>query len=182
MKHFVASLAAAALAVGAGSAVAQDEMPFGSEHDVEYAELLWDAMESLNVAGEDRVTGLPYEGTQPHGMMLETFYTEATVDGHTGDLIVKNNYGPEGVTVDDVLSNPDNHLGAVTVMFRREEGYDSENQDWFWVRYAADGSIANNPDGVPMAGRVAAGMDTGCIACHQGAAGDLVFTSDHLAE
>lgn len=31
-----------------------------------------------------------------------------------------------------------------------------------------------------LAGRVARGMDEGCIACHQGAVDDLVFTSDHL--
>lgn len=34
--------------------------------------------------------------------------------------------------------------------------------------------------GMALAGRVARGMDEGCIACHQGAADDMVFTSDHL--
>lgn len=59
-------------------------------------------------------------------------------------------------------------------------GYDPDNLDWFWARYNPDGSIAENPMGVALAGRVAKGMEDGCIACHAGAADDMVFTSDHL--
>ncbi len=114
-------------------------------------------------------------GTEPHGMMLETFYDVGTIGDHTGDLIVKRNFGPEGVSVDEVLTNPDGHLGAYTVMFRREAGYDPENLDWFWVRYNPDGEISQN-GGRAMAGR----LEGACIACHQGASDDLVFTSDHL--
>jgi len=28
---------------------------------------------------------------------------------------------------------------AVTVMLQREPGYDAENNDWFWAKYALDG-------------------------------------------
>jgi hypothetical protein len=122
----------------------------------------------------------PYEGTDPHGMMLETFYTRATIDGHEGDLIVKRNYGPAGVDVDAVLLDPEAHLGAYTVMFRREAGYDAENKDWFWAKYLPDGALDKTPDGASMAGMVAKGMETGCIACHQGGGEDLVYTSDFL--
>ena len=73
--------------------------------------------------------------------MLETFYTTATVDGHSGDLVVKRNFGPEGVSALEVLADPEKHLGAVTVMFRREAGYDADNGDWFWVKYLPDGSL-----------------------------------------
>jgi hypothetical protein len=58
-------------------------------------------MEQQNLAGEGMIHAFPYDGIEPHGMMLETFYSTATIDGHTGDLIVKRNYGPEGVTLDD---------------------------------------------------------------------------------
>lgn len=168
-----------ALALAAGAAQAQD-MPFGSDADVDYAKRLWEVMSASRLSGPGMIRATPYEGTDPHGMMLETFYTTATIDGHEGDLIVKRNFGPEGVTADEALADPDKHLGAYTVMFRREAGYDADNKDWFWVKYLPDGSVDKMPDGPAMAGRVAKGMDDGCIACHQGGGEDLVFTSEHL--
>ncbi|SMH38817.1 hypothetical protein [Maritimibacter sp. HL-12] len=54
-------------------------------------------MQAVRLAGPGMIHHTPYEGTDPHGMQLETFYSTATVDGHEGDLIVKRNYGPEGV-------------------------------------------------------------------------------------
>lgn len=169
-----------ALALATSAGYAQNMPPFGSDDDAAYAQELWDFMNDARLVGPDMIRAKPYEGTDPHGMMLETFYTQATVDGHTGDLIVKRNFGPEGVSEDQVLANPDKHLGAITVMFRREAGYDPEDQDWFWVKYLPDGTLDQAPNGMRLAGQVAKGMDTGCIACHQGAPDDMVFTSDYL--
>lgn len=170
-----------AFILGASSAMAQDmPMPFGSEADAEYAQLIWEVMQASRLAGPGMIRHTPYEGTDPHGMMLETFYTTATINGHTGDLVVKRNFGPEGVSADEVLADPDGHLGAYTVMFRREAGYDPEDKDWFWVKYLPDGSLDKMPNGMPMAGQLVKGMDEGCIACHQGGGEDLVFTSDFL--
>lgn len=171
---------ATALVLGAASVQAQDMPPFGSDADVEYAKLIWDAMTAAKLAGPGMIRATPYEGTDPHGMMLETFYTTATINGHTGDLIVKRNFGPAGVKADDVLADPDGHLGAYTVMFRREAGYDAEDKDWFWVKYLPDGSPDKMPNGMAMAGQIAKGMDEGCIACHKGGGDDMVFTSDFL--
>lgn len=176
MKRQLAT--AAFLAGMAGSAFAQDA-PFGTDADAAYAARLWAAMDQMSLVGDGMIRAFPYDGVAPHGMMLETFYASATIDGHTGDLLVKRNYGPEGVTGDQVLQDPDKHLGAVTVMFRREAGYDADNQDWFWVKYLPDGSLDKNPKGMRLAGRVAKGADAGCIACHSGE-DDYVFTSDHL--
>ncbi|MEI4194871.1 hypothetical protein [Roseovarius sp. E0-M6] len=173
----IATVAALSLT---GAAIAQDA-PFGNEVDTDYAAELWAEMNEMNLAGDGMMRTFPYEGVAPHGMMLETLYTEATVDGHTGDLVIKRNYGPEGVTGDEVLSNPDKHLGAVTVMFRREAGYDADNADWFWAKYLPDGSLDKNPKGMSLAGRVAKGADQGCIACHTGAGEDMLFTTDHLS-
>lgn len=171
----------AALTLGlAGAGTGAQEMPFGSAEDVAYADLLWQVMAAQRLAGSGMIRAFPYEGTDPHGMLLETFYATGTVGGHSGDLIVKRNFGPEGVSVDEVLADPDGHLGAYTVMFRREAGYDPENLDWFWVRYNPDGSVSRTAEGVALAGRVARGMEEGCIACHQAAGGDMIFTSDHL--
>jgi len=173
---------ALALSIGT-SAVAQSTPPFGTEGDAAYAAEIWAYLLSHNLAGPDRIHSAPYEGTDPHGMMLETFYTNGTVNGYTGDLIVKNNYGPEGVTADEVLSDPAAHLGAITVMFRREDGYDPDNQNWFWAKFLPDGSLDVNPAGMALAGRVAKGMDQGCISCHINAGGDdYVFTTDHLSK
>jgi len=163
------------------SASAQTAPPFGTPEDTAFAAELWSYLEAHDLAGPDRIHTAPYEGTDPHGMMLETFYASGTVGGETGDLVVKNNYGPEGVSADEVLADPAAHLGAVTVMFRRAEGYDPENQDWFWAKFLPDGSLDQNPMGMALAGRVAKGMDEGCIACHSGAGDDLLFTTDHLS-
>lgn len=171
--------AAALLALMTGAAVAQDA-PFGTDADADYAAKVWAAMEGMNLAGEGMLRSFPYEGVAPHGMMLETFYSTATVDGHTGDLVVKRNYGPEGVSADEVLADPGKYLGAVTVMFRREAGFDADNQDWFWVKYLPDGSLDKNPKGMRLAGKVAKGADKGCIACHSGAGDDMLFTTDHV--
>ena len=175
MKRMVIA-GAVALGIAAGGAQAQ-MAEFGSDADAEYATLIWQAMEALKLAGDDMIYAVPYEGTEPHGMMLETFYTTATIKGHTGDLIVKRNYGPAGVSADEVLSDPGKHLGAVTVMFRREKGFDADNQDWFWVKYLPDGTLDMNPKGMRLAGRVAKGADAGCIACHSGE-DDYVFTTN----
>ncbi|OWU79815.1 hypothetical protein ATO5_01915 [Loktanella sp. 22II-4b] len=161
-------------------ATAQDA-PFGTEADADYAKLIWEVMAAGKLVGDGAIMSVPYEGTDPHGMMLETFYTTATIEGHEGQLVVKRNYGPEGVEAMQVLSEPEKHLGAITVMFRREEGYDPENKDWFWAKYLPDGTLDKNPKGMQLAGRVAKGADQGCIACHVGADGDdMLFTSDRV--
>ena len=177
------TLLASVLALSTGFAaplVAQDMPPFGSDEDQAYAALIWEAMGALNLVGEGQIHTFPYEGVAPHGMMLETFYTSATIGDHTGDLVVKRNYGPEGVSEDEVQREPEKHLGAVTVMFRREAGYDADNQDWFWVKYLPDGSLDKNAMGMSLAGRVAKGADEGCIACHSGV-DDYLFTTDAIS-
>lgn len=180
--HMKSAALAFALATSLGAIASAQSMsmaPFGSEHDAGYAKLIWAAMEEQRLVGDNSIYSFPYEGTDPHGMMLETFYSKATIEGHTGDLVVKRNYGPEGVSAEEVLSDPKGHLGAITVMFRREAGFDEETKNWFWVKFLPDGSLDKNPKGMMLAGKVAKGMDVGCIACHTGADGDdFVFTSN----
>ena len=171
----------AAMAIPLATTANSQMAPFGDEGSVAYAAKLWDAMGKLNLTGDDAIRSFPYEGTDPHGMMLETFYLKASIDGHTGDLVVKRNYGPAGVEEAAVLNNPSKHLGAVTVMFRREAGYDDDNKNWFWAKYLPDGSLDKNPKGMMLAGKVAKGAKVGCIACHTGApGGDYLFTTDHI--
>lgn len=181
LLSFVARGAAAATValLIAGSTAWAQSPPFGSEDDMAYATKIWDAMKQQRLAGEGAMHTIPYKGVEPHGFVLETFFTEATIDGHTGRLIVKRNYGPKDVDVGTVQMDPAKHLAAVTVMFQREDGYDADTQNWFWVKFLPDGSLDKNPKGMSLAGKVAKGAGEGCIACHTAAPGDdFVYTSD----
>ncbi|MCT7376156.1 cytochrome P460 family protein [Chelativorans salis] len=176
-RILIAAVATGLAATGlVATAVSQDQ-PFGNEEDTAYSQTLWERLNEENLAGDNAVNTVPYEGTDPHGVILETLYRDIDVEGHTGLVVVKRNYGPEGVTVEDVQGDRGEHMDSITVMFKREQGYDPENQDWFWAKYLADGSLDQNPQGMSLAGRVGKGADQGCIPCHaQAAEGDYLYT------
>ncbi len=156
--------------------------PFGGDQDLQYAAALWQQLNQEALVGKDSLASTPYTGTHPHGAILETVDGRITVSGHRGEVIVKKNYGGPGVSKQSVANDPGRFLKAVTVMFRRERGYDPDDQDWFWVKYGADGSVLTNPKGIKLAGRVAKGMNQGCIACHKAApGGDMVYNHDRFA-
>ena len=73
---------AVAVAAGLTASVALGQ-DFGGQEDQTYAAALWQTMLERELAGETAIQAFPYPGTDPHGMMLETFYTEATIDGHS---------------------------------------------------------------------------------------------------
>ncbi|MEJ2529615.1 MAG: cytochrome P460 family protein [Gammaproteobacteria bacterium] len=156
------------------------ETPFGGENDQAFAATLWNKMEQLGMVGTNNfISSRPYKGAPPHGMILDLLEKQVSINGVDGALIVKKNYGGDGLSVDDVINNPQKYLKAITVMFKREGGYDDENQNWFYAKYAADGTLLTNPKGAKLAGRVAKGAPTGCIACHKSAPGnDFVFNHD----
>ncbi|MFP4639724.1 MAG: cytochrome P460 family protein [Guyparkeria sp.] len=165
----------------------ETDPPFGGPMNVEYAQRLWDRLAGNQLVGPDAVRSYPYEGDHPHGQALEYLEAVITVDGHSGVAMVKNNYGGEGddfeALKEGVLNDRMGTLSSVTVMFQREEGYDSDHDDWYWAKFQPDGQLEKNPDGVSLAGRVAKGASEGCIACHAAAPGDdYVFTHDRLAE
>jgi hypothetical protein len=75
--------------------------------------------------------------------------------------------------------SPDEYLASVKIMVQMEPGYDPPNNNWFYAKYLPDGSLDKNPKEMKLAGRVAKGADTGCIACHRRAAdNDFVWTND----
>lgn len=166
---------------------AAEDAFFGGDDDVAFAEQLWRELAAARLVGPSAVTSRPYEGVEPHGAILVTLQGDLTIgedsrNKHTGAVIVKNNYMGESVSVSSVADNPDLNLAAVTVMFRRAEGYDSENLDWFWAKYSPDGSLQTNPAGVRLAGRIGKNPQDACIACHKFAPGDdYVFFNDQLA-
>lgn len=154
----------------------EKEMPFGGEKDVQFAKAIWTAMK-----GYDRwpmKSGF-YPGTSPHGKVLKLYYNMVNVNNKPYHVIIKDNYGGEGATVEAVAEAPEKYLAAVTVMVQREDGYDPAHNNWFWAKYMPGGSLDKNAKGMQMAGRVAKGMKVGCIACHADAAdNDFVFTND----
>jgi hypothetical protein len=152
------------------------QMPFGGKEDVAFANDMWKAMKDYNswlMKSEVRM------GMSPHGDFIQLYYNIVNLNGKPYHVIVKDNFGGEGATKDLVTESPSKYLMAVTVMVQREKGYDLENNDWFWVKYNADGTIGKDEKGTEMAGRVAKGMDTGCISCHKAAKdNDYIFTND----
>ena len=174
-------LSAAFLLVGLTSQTVygQNNAPFGGKDDTAFAAKLWAEMTKARLVGAKSINTHPYKGQAPHGAILQTVDTSITVDGRDARVIVKKNFGPGSVTVKDVWRDPNKHLKAVTVMFKRKDGYDKDNANWFWAKYLANGSLDKNPKGMMLAGRVAKGADQGCIACHSAAGGkDYLFIND----
>lgn len=102
-----------------------------------------------------------YTGQEPHGMLLTTYVNDiasrALAAGvqamPAGAIIVKENY------------MPDSTFAAATVMYK-SPGFDAENNDWWWLKRLADGTVE------------ASGKGAGCINCHKGMqANDYIWTS-----
>ncbi len=181
--RIAAVLSAAIIAMIPTLSSAQDTGPaFGGPADVAFAERLWNALRDARLVGSRAIIAQPYEGSEPHGTILMTLDSSLDVDGREDVAIVKKNYGGQNISIESVATNPSLFLGAITVMFRREEGYDPESQNWFWAKFSADGSLQSNPAGRLLAGRIARNPEDGCIACHQFAPGDdYVFLHDRFA-
>ncbi|TCK17716.1 cytochrome P460 [Thiogranum longum] len=155
--------------------------PMGSSTDVADSQDLWKALQSAHLVGPQAEKSSPYMGTPPHGKVLETLHQQISVNGHSGIAIVKRNYNGPDVSISNVDANRAKYLKAVTVMFKREAGYDPEDKDWFWAKYTPDGGLhVKEKMGmkIKLAGRVAKGKPEGCISCHRGApGGDFVFAN-----
>ena len=146
------------------------EMPFGGLNDVAYSKSLWAKIEAK---GLNSTPANLYVGGPPHGPVREVL--EGMIDGKR--VIVKRNYGGKGVSLEAVAKDRAKYLKAVTVMLKMDKGYDTKNNDWFWVKYKADGTLHATPKGDKIAGKF-----PGCIACHSSASGsDLVFAHNKEA-
>jgi len=146
--------------------------PFGGPDDIARAKSLWSEMNGYR-------SWEPYPGLEgfqdsgaPHGAFVR-YFVNSTAARNTdalgnGSILVKENF----------MARDASTLGAITVM-KRIAGYDPDTEDWFWVKFTPRGEVAKNPAGMALAGRVAKGMDQGCIACHENAGGDdYVYAND----
>lgn len=159
------SIAAAALLLAAPLSVTAQEA--GTPADNAYAAKVWKYMQKNKLIGKDRIQSYPFKGQRPHGSIQEVIATKATIDGHTGRLIVKHNYGvKDGLTVEEVYANPGMNYEALTIMFQRKKGYSPDHNDWFWAEYKASGEV------IVHEGEALSGRPQFCIGCHAGAGGD----------
>lgn len=174
-----AVLAIAVVLVHAGdepTAEAEMKMAFGGPEDVAFAEGLWEAMDGY----QDWPLASDYTpGNSPHGAFIRNYYSIVSVGEKPYHVVVKENFGGDGATLETVAASPGDYLMAVTVMVQMEHGYDLDNNDWYWVKYGAGGSVDKNDMDMALAGRVAKGATMGCIACHSNAGGgDYLFVND----
>lgn len=96
-----------------------------------------------------------YKGSHPHGALLTTYVSKGAYQAieaksgsiPSGEFVVKENY------------TPDKKLAAITVMYK-QAGYNAEGGDWFWLKYAPDGTIQKE------------GKVGGCIGCHSAVKGN----------
>ncbi|MGB7290727.1 MAG: hypothetical protein WBD99_00950 [Thermodesulfobacteriota bacterium] len=141
---------------GTGLAGAQDESQTASD--------LWQRIQGDNYRENWALfpgKGKLYKGTEPHGMLLTTYVNKTAGQELTsgakelakGSILIKENY------------MPDKTLAAITVMEKTGDGKD----DWFWVKYNPDGTVATmemEKDGMKMNMAVAGGQHTMCAMCH----------------
>jgi hypothetical protein len=163
-SYFIAALikVGATMVLLCSSILSAGATESGTAADNAYAAKVWTYMKDNRLIGEKRMRSFPFVGSRPHGSIQEIITTEADINGQIGRLIVKHNYGAkEGLTPHDVYAaDQASNYEALTVMFRRESGYDESNSDWFWAEYKADGSVINY-QGVDLSGRSQL-----CLGCH----------------
>ena len=87
-----------------------------------------------------------YPGEDPHGALLTIRMNDAAFNAVGGTM-------PEGAIIVKDNHKPNGDLAAITVMYK-QEGYDPDNGDWFWLKNTTDGSDDR------------AGMLGGCQDCH----------------
>jgi len=185
MKQISLTLTAAVMV--AALSTAANAKPFGNPDDISFAQKLWHKMTDSRLVGKNAFRPMPYETAPPHGNLVETLDGMMEMNGRNGIVIVKKNFGERGKTtvedISDVIDNPGKYMTSITVMFKREKGYDPESKDWFWAKYTPAGKLMKNPKGMALAGRVAKGSDKACIACHSNApGGDFVYIHDRYAD
>ena len=165
-----------ALAITIGVACTQEEEAYGDAKSISFAENLWEAMQGYQ---NWPLASDVYPGTSPHGQFLRMYYNYVHVGDDAYHVIVKDNFGGEGASIQTVSNRPEEFLMAVTVMVQRDENYNLQGPDWFYVKYQADGTLDTNEQGVPLAGLVGKDSDTGCMPRHAKAeGGDQLLMND----
>jgi len=164
----------AVLAQGSGSSRATPTPP-RQQTPQEFAATLWGYINREKAPYRQWVvmeTPAPDTVTDPHGAGGRTFLNDVADKDHQklgyGAILVREEFGADA-------EKPI----AVSVMYRAK-GTDPKNNDWYWLKFLPDGSVAKS---APEAGgRLILGRVNSCIECHQKSEGtDLVFLNDAMA-
>lgn len=143
------------LALACGSDTSESPAPNG--------QAVWDFLQETDHRDDWELwpgKGELYEGGEPHGALFTAYLNptafnalEDSADSiPDGGIIIKENYTSNAV------------FDLITLMYK-VEGFDSENNDWFWAKIGATGEVQ------------AEGKVVGCQACHSsGKANDFVLT------
>ena len=111
-------------------------------------------------------------------------YVNRTAAGNINDLAVGS-----VVILENYLR--DQSLKTISVMYRTT-GFNPDGNDWYWIEYNPDGSVAKDSEkqkpirNVSLTAspkRMIMGKASNCIQCHQSAAGnDFVFSNDRFEQ
>lgn len=138
------------------------------EKDMKFAKDFWEKIEKIDFNSSNTKI---YKGIGPHGPFKAVL--EKVINGQR--VIIKKEYSKHDRNLEDLKKHKNKHLKTVCVMIKKT-GYDKKHNDWFWIRYKANGevdSLLNNY----MIGKFPA-----CINCHKSATGkDFVFMNDKEA-
>ncbi len=154
----------------------------GTADDLKFMDKVIARMKDIRLwGGPKAIYGPFYAGVRPHGVILETSFTNAEIDGRSGELVVKRSFEhPEAETntakaLADVQASPDQYLANYAIMYRREEGYQEAHNNWFYAEFDPKGEV------ITYEGEVLAGRSALCVSCHALAGGDdYLFTTDAI--
>ncbi len=132
----------------------------GSPEEQKQADGLWSQMANYESWGHFEGSPSIQPGASPHGKFVRIFINSVAEGSQAnpayGSIIVKENFGKNDV----------GSLSAITVM-QRIEGFDPDNNDWFYARYSKDGTQTHS------------GKPAMCIDCHFDAEDDdYIFLND----
>lgn len=154
-----------------------DDLPFGNPDEVTEAESLFTTIsgeeydDAANQNGWAAFPGVtnPTTSGAPHGNGFAAIFANQTfldsadqAKPDVGSVLVKHN-----LTADDITA-----IDSITIMVKKESGFDPDNLDWFWTKMDPQGNVQQNGDGVDLAGRIGVQGGGGCIGCHNSMASD----------
>jgi hypothetical protein len=145
--------------------------PYGGPFDEEQASALWSELQPhLQWPALAPPSGMR-PSTDPDGAFYAQHANSLAVTDPAalplGSIILRRNFTSEDETA----------LAGYTAM-KRIDNFNPEGGDWFWAKFAPDGSLELDELGVPLAGAVGKGGTNGCISCHANApGGDFVFSN-----
>lgn len=116
----------------------------------------------------EAINAVPFATGAHQGRPLVTIWTDALAAPIYRELPAEPDLVPfpEGSMIIKEMLDPDGGDSILTVMAKREPGYDPDNGDWWYGRLTASGAST----GEGLVGRVGF-----CIDCHARAATDHVY-------